>query len=219
MPILLVGATGLVGRRLGRLLLGSGAAVEALVRRPSGLAGASWSERVAPPERWPELIVEIAPRAAVSCLGTTMREAGSRAAFRAVDRDLVLAVARAARAAGAVQMASVSSAGADPDSRSFYLRCKGETDAALAGLGFASLDIFRPGLLRGPRGGDRRLGERIGIAASYLVNPFLLGPLDRYAAIEADRVAAAIAAALAEPRPGLRLHDNRAIRRLAAAIP
>ena len=93
-----------------------------------------------------------------------MRQAGSQAAFRAVDFDMVVAFARAAAAAGARRMVTVSSVGADPGSANFYLRIKGEMEAALEALGFERLDIFQPGLLRGPRGGDRRPGERIAIA-------------------------------------------------------
>ena len=86
-------------------------------------------------------------------------------------------------------MVTVSSVGADPGSGNFYLRIKGEMESALEALGFERLDILRPGLLRGPRGGDRRPGERIGIALSPLVNLVLRGRLDRFAAIDADVVA------------------------------
>jgi uncharacterized protein YbjT (DUF2867 family) len=88
-------------------------------------------------------------------------------------------------------------------------------EAALEALGFERLDILRPGLLRGERGGERRLGERIGIALSPAVNLVLRGSLDRFAAIDADRVAAAIAGALRQAEPGTFRHENRAIGRLA----
>ena len=142
-----------------------------------------------------------------------MRQAGSTDAFRAVDLDMVAAFARAAATAGARRMVTVSSVGADSGSANFYLRIKGEMEAALEALGFERLDILRPGLLRGPRGGDRRPGERIAIALSPLVNLFLRGRFDRFAAIDADRVAAAIAGALRQSEPGTRRHDNRSIRR------
>jgi uncharacterized protein YbjT (DUF2867 family) len=153
----------------------------------------------------------------VSALGTTMRAAGSQAAFAAVDLDSVVAFAEAARRAGARQMVTVSSVGADPRSRNFYLRIKGEMERALEDLGFDRLDIFRPGLLRGQRGGERRLGERVGIALSPLVNLALRGRLDRFAPIDAERVAAAIAACLGEAQPGTFRHDNRHIRELSAS--
>jgi uncharacterized protein YbjT (DUF2867 family) len=218
--IALVGATGLVGSLLADLLLEreEGPEVHALVRRPTGRSHERWQESVAPSGRWPELVGALAPDAAVSALGTTMRAAGSQSAFRAIDFDAVLGLAAAARQAGARRMVTVSSVGADAASRNFYLRTKGEMEAALRALGFERLDILRPGLLRGPRGGERRTGERIGIVLSPIANLFLQGPLDRYAAIDAVTVAAAAQACLSLPAPGTFVHDNRAIRRLAAHL-
>ena len=147
--------------------------------------------------------------------GHDNRQAGSQAAFYVVDFAMVVGFARAAAMAGARRMIVVSSVGADSGSANFYLRTKGEMEMALEGLGFDRLDILRPGLLRGPRGGDRRLGERIGIALSPIVNLVLRGSLHRFAAIDADVVAAAIAGALRQGEPGVYRHENRAIRRLA----
>lgn len=215
MRVAMIGATGLVGSLAARRLLASGWKVDALLRRPSGLAGPNWREHVAPVDQWPEIAASLKAEAAVSALGTTMRRAGSQAAFRAVDLDMVVAFGRAAAEAGARRMVTVSSVGADRGSANFYLRIKGEMEAALDALGFERLDILRPGLLRGPRGRDRRLGERVGIALSPLVNMTLRGRLDRFAAIDADIVAAAVAASLACLEPGRFSHENREIRRLA----
>ena len=166
MRVAMIGATGLVGSLAGPKLLARGHKVEALVRRPSGIAQPGWSEHVAPPAQWPSILGSMEVDAAVSALGTTMRQAGSQAAFRAVDHDMVTAFARAAAAAGARRMVVASSVGADPGSANFYLRTKGEMERALGEIGFERLDILRPGLLRGERGSERRLGERIGIALS-----------------------------------------------------
>ena len=210
MRVVLIGATGLIGTMVARRLAGHD--LHRLQRRPGGSGG---TVHVAPPEQWPAIVRELRPEAAISTLGTTMRKAGSQPAFRAVDLDLVLAFAQAAQAAGATRMMTISSVGADPGSRSFYLRIKSEMEQGLAALGFDRLDIFRPGLLRGARDGDRRFGERLGIAVSPLVNLALRGPLDRFAAIDAEVVADAIAATLALPPLGRHLHHNRAIRSLA----
>lgn len=215
MRIAMIGATGLVGSLAAPKLLAQGWSVDALVRRPSGFEHPGWREHVAPPGEWPGLASSLGVDAAVSALGTTMRRAGSQAAFRAVDHDLVIAFARAAAGAGARRMVVISSVGADPGSANFYLRTKGEMEAALEAIGFERLDILRPGLLRGQRGGDRRLGERIGIALSPVANLILRGSLDRFAAIDADRVAAAVAGALRQAGPGTCRHENRAILRLA----
>ena len=217
MRVAMIGATGLVGSLTAPHLLAQGWSVDALVRRASGIAHPGWREHVAPPEEWPAIVATLGAEAAMSALGTTMRKAGSQGAFRAVDHDMVVDFARAAAAAGARRMVTVSSVGADPDSANFYLRTKGEMERALEALGFERLDIFRPGLLRGPRGGDRRLGDRVGIALSPLANLVLRGRLARYAAIDAVAVAAAVAAALEQPGGGVLVHENPDIRRLAAA--
>jgi uncharacterized protein YbjT (DUF2867 family) len=208
MRIVLIGATGLVGRLLLPRLAEAGHEVHAVQRRAAAGASDGITVHIGPAEAWPERVAGIAPEAAVSALGTTMRKAGSEAAFAAVDRDMVLAVAAAARAAGASRFATVSSVGADPASRNFYLRLKGEVEEELRALAFRRLDIFRPGLLRGPRGNDRRLGERIGVAMSPLVNLALRGPLGRYAAIDAAQVASAISSSMANAAPGVFVHHN-----------
>jgi uncharacterized protein YbjT (DUF2867 family) len=212
MRVALIGGSGLIGASLAPLLVAAGHEVHRLQRRASEGPGA---QHIAEPGGWPALVAEIRPEAAISALGTTMRKAGSEAGFRAVDLDMVVAFAAAAKAAGARQMLTVSSVGADSGSRAFYLRTKAEMEQALEGLGFERLDIFRPGLLRGARGGERRLGERLGIAVSPIVNLVLRGPLDRFAAIDADVVARAIAAALEPGGKGLHIHHNPEIRRLA----
>lgn len=217
MRVAMIGATGLVGSLARSKLLAQGCSVDALVRRPAGFEHPGWREHVAPPEEWPRLASSLGADAAVSALGTTMRQAGSQAAFRSVDHDMVVDFARAAAGAGARRMVTVSSIGADPLAANFYLRIKGEMEAALEGMGFERLDIMRPGLLLGPRGGDRRPGERIAIALSPLANLVLRGRLDRYAAIDADAVAAAVAGALRQAEPGVYRHDNRAIRALGRA--
>ena len=213
--LLLIGGTGLVGRLAADRLLAGGAEVHALLRRSAGRSAPGWHEHVAPPEEWPALVRTIGGDVAVSALGTTARAAGSDEAFRAVDFDMVLAFAAAAREGGARHMISVSSVGADRESRFFYPRLKGEMEEALAALAFERLDIVRPGLLLGERGPDRRLKERMAILVSPLVNLALRGRLDRFAAIEAAIVADAIAALAGQSEPGRFVHHNRDLYRLA----
>jgi uncharacterized protein YbjT (DUF2867 family) len=214
--IVLAGATGLVGAKLAtRLLEDESVEIHAILRRASGRSHPRWNEHVAPSGDWPAIVGAIGAETAISALGTTRRKAGSEAAFRAVDLDLVVAFADAARAAGADRFVALSSVGAHPHSTNFYLRTKGEMEAAVAALPLERVDIFRPGLLRGKREGDRRPGERIAILLSPALNLLLKGPLEQFAAIDAELVAAAIAASLRDQRPGLHRHDNGAIRRLA----
>jgi uncharacterized protein YbjT (DUF2867 family) len=216
MRVAMIGATGLVGSIATRRLLAQGHELHALVRRPSGVVHPRWREHVSAPPDWSDIVAGLYPDAAVSTLGTTMRQAGSQAAFRTVDFDLVIAFARAAAEAGARRMVTASSVGADPGSANFYLRVKGQMEAALEGMGFERLDILQPGLLVGLRSGDRRRGERIAIALSPLTNLVLRGRLDRYAAIGAEVVAGAAVNALRQAQPGIFRHHNRSLRRLAA---
>ena len=216
MRVIIAGATGLVGALAAdRLLAATEHEIHALVRRPTGRDHPRWREEVASPEHWPRLVAELRPDAAVSALGTTMRAAGSREAFRAVDYDLLLAVARAAREAGARRMTAISSVGAAAGARSFYLAVKGEAEDALRALGFDRLDLLRPGLLLGERRGEPRPGERLAIALSPLTDRLLRGFFARYRSIPARLVARAVPTCLSRPAPGVFVHENDAIRRLA----
>ena len=152
--VVLAGASGLIGRALLELLLAPGRSdrVVVLARRP--LPG----DRARDP-RLRVRIGDVATLAAAAtgvrdvyiALGTTIKVAGSQDAFRAVDFDLVVGVARAARSAGARRLAVVSALGADARSSVFYNRVKGEAEDALATLGYESLVIARPSLLLGDR--------------------------------------------------------------------
>lgn len=208
MRIAMIGATGLIGQALApRLAVDHDLLL--IGRRPAGVAGAE--ERIAPMDEWSAVLAGEAIDVAISTLGTTIRQAGNWEAFRAVDATAVLRFARAARAAGARQMLSVSSVGANAGARNNYLAMKGAAEDGLAALGFERLDIIRPGLLRGDRGDDRRLGERIGSAISPVANLLLRGRLDRFAAIDGERVAAGIAALVGAKGNGRRVHFNREI--------
>ncbi|MCX9146697.1 NAD(P)H-binding protein [Erythrobacter sp. WG] len=216
--VALVGATGLVGQRVIAIAsAGDEVRILGIARREAPLPpGARMEMFVAAPERWGEVLDAVRPRALICALGTTWKKAGrDEVAFRAVDHDLVLATAEAAKRAGVPNMVLVSAAGADPRAKSFYMRVKGETEQALTRIGFKRLDILRPGLLRGERTGDLRLAERLGILAAPLIDPLLSGSWERYRSIEASLVAEA-ALGLALRRAGGRFtHDNEAMRRAA----
>ena len=149
--IALVGATGLVGREAIALSVGrEDVRLTGLARREGPLPrGARMEMFVAEPGRWGEVLEAVRPSALICALGTTWRKAGEdEDAFRAVDRDLVLETARAAREHGVERMVAISSAGASLAARAFYLRVKGEMERDLAKVGFRRLDLLRPGLLR-----------------------------------------------------------------------
>jgi uncharacterized protein YbjT (DUF2867 family) len=200
---LLAGATGLIGRELVRQLLvhAAYAQVHALVRRaPSELQPSS--RLVLHPVDFARL--DALPKAddVYIALGTTIKVAGSQAAFRRVDHDFVVATARAARAAGARRLGVVSALGADPRSRIFYNRVKGEMQAAVVQLGYESVTIAQPSLLLGDRaalGQPVRAGE---VWAERLLGPVkALVPLGLRPIAAAD-VAAALIIATLEGQPG-----------------
>jgi uncharacterized protein YbjT (DUF2867 family) len=215
--VLLVGATGLVGTRIMQACVGrSDLRLIALTRREAPMPqGARMEMLVADPDDWEQSLATVAPDAVICALGTTWRRAGrDEAAFRAVDQELVLRVARAAKAIGVSNFVLVSSVGADMASRTLYLRLKSEVETALRKLRFHRLDILRPGLLRGPRSGDRRPAERLAIILSPLLNLVLHGERRRLRAIDAGVVARAALEGAKEKARGTFVHEHDAILRL-----
>ncbi|MFO6445623.1 NAD(P)H-binding protein [Erythrobacter sp. NE805] len=216
--VALVGATGLVGRRVIAIAsAGDEVRILGIARREAPLPlGARMEMFVSAPEKWGDVLDAVRPRALICALGTTWKKAGrDEEAFRAVDQHLVLATAEAAKRAGVPNMVLVSAAGADPRSKSFYMRVKGETEEALTRIGFKRLDILHPGLLRGERQGDLRFAERAALIAAPLIDPLLSGSWERYRSVDAGLVAEA-ALGLALRRAGGRFtHDNEAMRRAA----
>lgn len=219
--IALVGGSGLVGSHVIGLCVGrEDMRLTAIARSELALpAGARMEVFVAEPANWGEVIEALRPTAVICALGTTWKRAGKdEAAFRAVDQELVLAVARAAKKHGVERFVSVSSVGADPHSKTFYLRVKGETDRELTKVGFPRLDVLRPGLLRGNRS-ETRPAERLAMIASPLFNPLLRGKWRQYRAIPAETVARAALGCALRPARGRFVHDNDAILRAARALP
>ena len=208
MTVLLAGATGLVGSRVLARLQGARSSVVPVGRRSVGVPG----EVVADFAALPPLP---AADVAICTLGTTIRAAGSQAAFRAVDHDAVLAFARAAQAAGVTRFIGVTAVGADAASSVFYSRVKGEVERELTALGFDRLDIVQPGLIIGPRS-ERRPVEAFFQWLTPLLNPLLVGGLARYGGVSADVVAAAIVRLTERVVPGRFVHQNRALAALAA---
>lgn len=213
--VVIAGASGLIGQQAAEFLAADGIKVHALLRRQSDELSPNVTQHVAPSEDWASIIAGLSLDVAISCLGTTMRTAGSRDAFRAVDHDLVLAFAKAARDSGAWHMISVSSVGAMPASSSFYLRTKAEVERELQTLKFGRLDIIRPGLLTGGTRSDSRPGESVAIMLSPLTDRLMLGSLSRYRSTPSAKVARAIAALVAGTGQGRFIHENDEINALA----
>ena len=187
---ILAGATGLVGIHCLRLALERYDSVIALVRKPLALSHPKLIAREIDFERLGT--IEIARGAHVYCaLGTTIKKAGSEAAFRKVDLDYPRMLGERAAAAGAARYLLVSSVGASAKSKNFYLRVKGELEEALRAMRLESVHFFHPSFLMGQRE-EHRAGEKFGIALAKMVAPLLAGPLRKYRAIPAATVAAAM---------------------------
>lgn len=122
------------------------------------------------------------------CLGTTIRNAGSREAFRRVDLDMVVEIARKGRATGAKRLVVVSSIGANPNSNNFYLQTKGRMEEEVKKLGYEFCGIVRPSLLLGKRK-EFRFAERMGIILFRVFRFIFVGSLRKYRGIEAEAVA------------------------------
>lgn len=148
------------------------------------------------------------PEVAFACLGTTMRAAGSRDAFRRVDHDAVLAFARAARAKGARVLVHVTALGADPGARVFYNRVKGEVERDAAALGYPSVYALRPSLLDGARE-ERRAGERLALVVGRALAPVL----GKYRPTPVDAVAEAMVACAKAAAPGVHVVEPDAMPR------
>ncbi len=218
--ILLAGASGYVGNLALDALLDSTdiGRVYAITRRPLGREHPRLANRIVRFDQIESQLKGLTCQAALCSLGTTIRQAGSQDAFREVDFDAVLAFARAAKAAQAQRFVVVSSAGADPKSKNFYLRTKGEMEEALAGVGFTSLDILQPSLLLGWRGEIRPL-ELLGSVFMPLINPFLTGKREIFRAIPARTVAAAMVGVTRSGRRGVQRYTYSAIESLSRIKP
>ncbi|MFA7505898.1 MAG: NAD(P)H-binding protein [Burkholderiaceae bacterium] len=200
MKLLLVGATGLVGSHVLERALADPRvrAVVAPTRRT--LRGhPKLSAPLVDFDRLPEQAEWWRADAVICTLGTTMRTAGSRDAFRRVDHDYPLAVARLAHAHDTPTYVLNSAMGADAGSRFFYNRVKGELEQALTAEGFASLSFVRPGLIGGEREEFRR-GERLAALALARAGPLLP---KRWRINPAPRIAQALLEAAIEPQPGI----------------
>lgn len=208
------GATGLVGSALVDVLLSDEAfeSVIVLARRPfEHAAHPRLDARVIDFDRLEDLTTPATD--AFCALGTTMKRAGSREAFRKVDHEYVLAFARSVHAT-VQRMAVISALGASASSRVFYNRVKAETEADVGQLGIASCGFFRPSFLAGTRT-EARFGERFGIAMTRALGVLPIAAIRRVQPIEACDVATAMVAWTHRALPGITVLESTAIQQLA----
>jgi uncharacterized protein YbjT (DUF2867 family) len=138
------------------------------------------------------------PDAAICATGTTIKKAGSKEAFHAVDHDLPLSFARLAHQAGTQNFALVSAIGASVDSLFFYARVKGELERDVRAIGFRSLTIVRPSIIEGERG-EVRLAESLTLKLSRFLAPVLP---KRFHVNPAPKIAQVLVDAVVSDEPG-----------------
>ena len=201
---MLAGGSGVVGKELLRQSRARGDYLIAVGRRPTGLAD---EELVIDFNALPQL-----PRAdiAICALGTTIKNAGSRDAFRAVDHGAVLAYAKSALEAGIEHFMVVTAVGADPTSSVFYSRVKGEIQQDLCDLGFSRLDVLQPGLLRGERQ-EKRPVESMMKALAPIADRLMTGSWRRYRSVHPATVAECLLALTNATEAGIFIHQYDAM--------
>jgi uncharacterized protein YbjT (DUF2867 family) len=207
---LIAGASGLVGRHCLELLLAADdryARVISIGRRTLPLSHPRLEQVVVDFDNLENHRLRLIADDVYCCLGTTIRQAGSEAAFYAVDYTYVLKLAALLSSNFASQFMVVSSLGADAASRVFYSRVKGEMEAAIRQLDFRAVHFFQPSLLLGERPSPR-IGERIGALVLALVRPLLIGRLRPYRAIAASTVANAMLKAARQDADGVYTHRS-----------
>ena len=192
-PALVFGATGLIGKALVEQLLADLDYKQVITAGRSKL-----------PIKHPALkqvsidfykleasLSELQSDVVFCCLGTTIKKAGSQEVFRNVDFGLPLIIGKHLKRMGATKLLIVSSIGATERTTNFYLKTKGEMEAAIGALGLPSVAFFRPSMLLGPRK-EFRLGESIGKAVMKLFSFIMVGKFKKYRAIAGSTVAQAM---------------------------
>ena len=154
------------------------------------------------------------PDAVLCALGTTIKKAGSQAAFREVDQVYPLRLAEAAKAAGVGVFGIVTAVGASARSSIFYNRVKGELEQALAALQLPTVHVLHPSLLLGQRA-EPRPAEKLGIVFAGVWGLVCIGPWRKYRPIRAEHVARALAQVAHDARPGWHVYEGEALEGVA----
>jgi uncharacterized protein YbjT (DUF2867 family) len=209
---LLAGATGLIGSALLPLLLASERYAKVIVvgRRPVSLSHPKLVQVVTNLGQLEAERLRLIADDVYCCLGTTIRQAGSREAFYEVDFLYVVQLAALTAANFAAQFLVVSSLGADVDSRFYYSRVKGEMEAGVRQTPFRAIHIFRPSLLLGERP-TPRLSEHVSAAVLALARPLLRGGWAKYRPVAAATVAQAMLRAAEDDGGGIRIHSSETL--------
>jgi len=215
MTATLVGATGLIGSYLLEELLNDPwfDTVRILIRRPLDITHPKLEKKIVDFNDSDSLLVALSNSDVLFCaIGSTMKKVkGDKEAYRKIDFDIPVKLARFCKMSGCEKFFLVSSAGANSKSRNFYQRLKGETDNAVKEFGPKTIHIMRPSLLLGERK-EFRFGENIGKAVMTSLS-FLIP--EKYKAIQGKDVAKVMLALAKKKEEGVFIHENREIRNLS----
>ncbi|MGG3466979.1 oxidoreductase [Neobacillus pocheonensis] len=213
---LILGASGLIGSELQKTLIEQNnyKKIHLLIRRPIEILDSRVEPHFVDFEQLEEYSELFRVTDVFCTLGTTIKKAKSKEAFRKVDYEYPIKAAKLAVHGGVEKFLIVTAMGANPKSNIFYNRVKGEVEDSLKTLHIPSLNIFRPSLLLGDRE-EFRLGERMAEKASGILNSILVGPLRTYRAIPAKKVAAAMAAVASSNKTGVNIFQSNEIERMA----
>ncbi|MCK0472240.1 oxidoreductase [Halalkalibacter sp. APA_J-10(15)] len=214
---LIVGATGLVGRELLKMLLKKGNydKVVAIVRRPLKIADQKLTEIVTDFDKLDESVIDFHVDDVFSCIGTTIKKAQSKDVMYRIDVTYPLRVAKLSRKAGAKKLLFVSAMGANAKSSIFYTRIKGELEGEVQKLGYDSIAIFRPSLLLGERA-EFRFGEKTAEVMFRALSFLFVGPLRKVKGIEAKTIALAMYDVAQAEEKGIAIYQNDEIEKIGS---
>lgn len=209
---LVTGATGLTGKYLLRMLYQTKKYSKIIVftRKPLDIIFENLEEIIVD---FDELPNNVFANDIYCCLGTTIKNAGTKEAFRKVDYEYVVNLANKMKDAGAENFAVISAMGASKKSLFFYSRVKGEMEETVSKIGFNATYIFRPSLIAGTRK-EKRNGEKLAIQIFAAVNPLLIGPLAKYQSVSPQAIAKAMIVKMIESEKGFHIIKSDEIKNI-----
>jgi uncharacterized protein YbjT (DUF2867 family) len=212
---ILIGATGLTGSFVLKQLLEDTDYSEVIVltRAPLNQTHPKLKEIIVNFDELKNYATSIKGDTVFCCLGTTIKKAGSQEAFKKVDFEYPLEVAKIAKENGASAYLLITAIGSAKDSMIFYSRTKGEVEAAIEALQFDTLHILRPALILGDRK-ETRIGESIARATAPILDALMIGPLAKYKSISAEKIAKAMIYYSKLNSKGVFVHENNELRKV-----
>jgi uncharacterized protein YbjT (DUF2867 family) len=151
----------------------------------------------------------------ICCLGTTIRKAGSKPSFEAIDRHLPVHLATQLQQQGCRTVAVVSAMGASSHSMFFYSRVKGLMEEGLQQAGFNSLHILRPSFIDGDRQ-EHRMMEKWALKFARATRPLMIGPMKTYRSIHAATIAKGLLYCIIHAEPGIHIYPSLQIEEIPA---